>query len=197
MQEGTFITVEGIDGAGKTLAVKAISEEFDAVTTQEPSEFWTGKQVRKALKNETPAFTDFFLFMADRHYHIEEKIKPALRDGELVVSDRFHDSTLAYQPVQLRNELQFPQQWMERVMEPWNLEPDLTIYLDVPIGTAMDRLDGDEKYENIDMLERVSSKYEELRDRFVHRYTVVDATQSKEEVRNEVLGIVRDYLDEA
>jgi len=196
MQEGTFITVEGIDGAGKTLAVKAIREEFDAVTTQEPSEFWTGKQVRKARRNETPAFTDFFLFMADRHYHIEEKIKPALRDGELVVSDRFYDSTLAYQPVQLQDELEYPQQWMERVMEPWNLEPDLTIYLDVPIGTAMDRLDGDEKYENIDMLERVSSKYEELRDQFVHRYTIVDATQSKKEVQEEVLGIVRDHLDE-
>lgn len=196
MKEGTFITVEGIDGAGKTLAVKAIREEFDAVTTQEPSEFWTGKQVRKALRNETPAFTDFFLFMADRHYHIEEKIKPALRDRELVVSDRFHDSTLAYQPVQLQDELEYPQQWMERVMAPWNLVPDLTIFLDVTLDTAMSRLDGDEKYERIEMLEGVAANYEQLRDRFTERYVTVDAEQSKGEVRDEVLGIVRDHLND-
>lgn len=196
MDEGTFITVEGIDGAGKTLAVKAIREEFDAVTTQEPSEFWTGDQLRKALRNETPAFTDFFLFMADRHYHIEEKIKPALRDRELVVSDRFADSTLAYQPVQLQDEVEYPQQWIERVMAPWNIMPDLTIYLDVTLDTAMKRLDGNEKYERLEMLEGVAANYEQLRDRFTDRYTRVDAEQSKEEVREEVLGIVRDHLND-
>lgn len=194
---GTFITVEGLDGAGKTLVVKAIKRKFDAETTCEPSEFWTGKQVRKALRNDTPAFTDFFLFMADRHYHIEEFIKPHVQDGGIVVSDRFSDSTLAYQPVQLQDDLEDPVAWMSDVMRPWNYCPDLTIYLDVSVDTALERCDGEEKYEKREMLEQVKENYEYLVDRDIDapEYAVVDAEQSKKEVREEVLSIVAEELD--
>lgn len=193
---GTFITVEGLDGAGKTLVVKSIKRKFGAETTCEPSEFWTGKQVRKALRNDTPAFTDFFLFMADRHYHIEEFIKPEVENGGVVVSDRFSDSTLAYQPVQLKGEIHpSPQQWMERVMDPWNLTPDLTIYLDVSVDTALERCDGEEKYEKREMLEEVKANYDDLTKRFSDRFEVVDAEQSKKAVREEVLSIVGNELN--
>lgn len=192
---GHFITVEGLDGAGKTLVVKAIKRKFDAETTCEPSEFWTGKQVRKALRSETPAFTDFFLFMADRHYHIEEFIKPKVENGQVVVSDRFSDSTLAYQPVQLDGHVHpSPQQWMERVMDPWNLTPDLTIYLDVSVDTALERADKEEKYEKRDTLEQVKANYDDLVTRFSDRYEVVDGEQSKKDVREEVLAIVEEEV---
>lgn len=194
---GNFITVEGLDGAGKTLVVKAIKRKFDAETTCEPSEFWTGKQVRKALRNDTPAFTDFFLFMADRHYHIEEFIKPAVEQGRTVVSDRFTDSTFAYQPVQLQDELDDPVDWMGKVMAPWNIRPDLTIYLDISVDTALERADGEEKYEKREMLEQVKQNYEYLRDLSENedRYITVDGEQSKAEVRREVLSEVDAVLN--
>lgn len=194
---GTFITVEGIDGAGKTVVVKAIKRKFDAATTCEPSEFWTGKQVRKALRSDTPAFTDFFLFMADRHYHIEEFIKPKVENGEIVISDRFSDSTLAYQPVQLQDELDTPVEWMYDVMRPWNYMPDFTIYIDVSVDTALQRIDGEEKYETRDTLEQVKENYEYLIQRDVEHpeYIVVDGEQSKRDVRQEVLEIISGKID--
>ncbi|AGM11703.1 TMP kinase [Halovirus HCTV-5] len=193
---GTFITVEGLDGAGKTLVVKAIKRKFGAVTTCEPSEFWTGKQVRKALRSDTPAFTDFFLFMADRHYHIEEFIKPHLETGKVVVSDRFTDSTFAYQPVQLQDELDDPVDWMAGVMSPWNIRPDLTIYLDISVDTALERSDGEEKYEKREMLEQVKENYSYMMDLADEKeYAVVDGEQSKKEVREEVLDIVQDVVN--
>lgn len=198
MSEGVFITVEGIDGAGKTLAVEAIAEEFDAMVTNEPSELWTGKQVRRALQEETPAFTDFFLFMADRHYHIEEIIKPNVEQGEIVVSDRYSDSTRAYQPVQLQDHIDAPTLWIEKVMSPWSYVPDLTIYLDVSVETGLERCDQVEKYENREMLEQVKDNYETWigrqgpKDRFV----IIDAEQGKDEVRREVVDVVREKLDD-
>lgn len=188
------MTLEGIDGSGKTIAADAIEEEFGSVVrTQEPSDLWTGKQVRRAISNEsdTHRLTTFFLFMADRVYHINERIEGALDDDKVVVSDRYSDSTLAYQPVALSEHLENPTEFMQEVMEPWNLKPDLTIYLDVSVDTAIERSAGDEEYENRKFLSNVKSNYERLQDWFKHRYVVVDGEQPKEDVREEVIQLVR------
>jgi len=198
-RNGFFVTVEGIDGAGKTTVVDAINTNWKRVIrTQEPSDYWTGKQVRRAISNDsdTHPFSTFYLFMADRVHHINNRIKPAIDDGMLVVSDRYADSTLVYQPVALQNHLQAPQQYMERVMRPWNYEPDLTIYIDIPVELAMKRVAGDEEYEKKEFLEQVKENYEELCDRFSHRYVRVDGTQAKEEVKEEVLDIINDHYQE-
>lgn len=195
-ESGVFVTVEGIDGAGKTTAIDAIEEDFKSVVrTQEPSDLWTGKQVRRAISNEndTHPLTTFFLFMADRTYHINERIADSLEDDMVVVSDRYADSTLAYQPVALEDHIEDPRKYMESVMEPWNLEPDLTIYIDISLDTAIERSVGDEEYENREFLRNVKSNYEALRERFDHRYVTVDGEQSKEEVRAEVLELVRSH----
>lgn len=197
-RDGLFVTVEGIDGAGKTTACDAITGNWKrSIRTQEPSDFWTGKQVRKAISNDTDThpFVTFYLFMADRVHHINERIEPAVDDGMLVVSDRYADSTLAYQPVALNDHVRFPQQYMERVMEPWNYEPDLTIYIDIDVETAMERVAGDEEYEKAEFLQKVKSNYEDLNTRFSDRYVVVDGTQSKEEVREEVVSIIEDRYE--
>lgn len=195
-ETGVFVTLEGIDGSGKTSAADVIENEFKSVVrTQEPSGLWTGKQVRRAISNEseTHPLTTFFLFMADRTYHINERIDDALDDDMVVVSDRYSDSTLAYQPVALEGHVRFPQQYMEAVMDPWNLEPDLTIYLDVSVDTAIERSVGDEEYENREFLEGVKANYDELRTRFDHRYETVDAEQPIEDVQDEVLELVRSH----
>lgn len=188
-----FVTIEGIDGSGKTSAADVIEREHKAVVrTQEPSDLWTGKQVRRAISNDsdTHPLTTFFLFMADRVYHINERIDDALSDGMMVVSDRYADSTLAYQPVALEDHLDYPQRYMESVMRPWNLEPDLTIYLEVSVDTAIERTVGDEEYENREFLRQVKSNYEDLRKRFDHRYVTLNAEKSQDHVQREVLQIL-------
>lgn len=191
MTDGLFVTVEGIDGAGKTTAVDAIQEEFaDVVRTQEPSELWTGKQVRRAISNDTDdvhPFATFYLFMADRVHHIDKEIRPAVEEGKIVVSDRYADSTLAYQPVALSEHLSQPQYYMEAVMEPWNYQPDLTLFIDIDVDTALGRMDGTEEYEKRDFLEGVHENYQELARRFSDRYVVIDGEQSKEAVAEQVI----------
>lgn len=109
----------------------------------------------------------------------------------VVVSDRYADSTFAYQPVALEPHLDHPRNFMAKVMEPWNLEPDLTIYLEVSVDTAIERSVGDEEYENREFLRNVKSNYDELRETFSDRYVTVDAEQPIEDVQAEVLELVR------
>lgn len=197
--DGTFVSLEGIDGSGKTSVVQAIRETHKScISTQEPSDLWTGQQVRKAIANDTDdvhPVTTFFLFMADRNHHINERIQNGLDDGMLVVSDRYSDSTLAYQPEALKDHISYPQQWMERCMEPWNIEPDLTIYLDISVDTAMERLDGDEEYEKREFLEGVKSNYDDLAKRFEDRYIVMNAEKSKDQVQKEVLQVLEAHYE--
>lgn len=202
----TFVTVEGLDGSGKTTALDAISEIYeDAIFTAEPSTLWTGQNVRNVLaKDDSPPLMDFYLFMADRIHHIEEKVEPADSRGELVVSDRYADSTRAYQPVAMVDNDVFESQWeakdfIERTMRPWNYEPDVTLYLDVSVDTAIERSSGDEKYENREFLERVRNNYEALAssDEYGHRIIRIDAEQSRSKVRDEVREVVAAAVDPA
>jgi dTMP kinase len=202
-RNGTFVAIEGLDGSGKTSVVEELERELDVVTTSEPSEFWTGEQLRKALRSDTDAFTDFFLFMSDRHIHIEQLIKPAVEDGELVVSDRFADSTRAYQNYQLADEFRSGPhcwKWIEDVMEPWSYPPDLVVYLDISVETALERCDGEEKYEQRGMLEAVRGNYARVLASNPNpqqtTYERVDAEQELESVKDEVIEIVDEYTDE-
>jgi len=200
-REGQFIAIEGLDGAGKTMITDALDRHFDIVRTSEPSEFWTGEQLRRALQDDTPAFVDFFMFMADRHLHIEEQIRPEVEEGNTVISDRFADSTRVYQPQQLKDELREPRQWIESVMEPWSYEPDVVIYVDISVDTALERADEEEKYENREMLEAVKSDYERLvrerqMDRFCPTYYVIDGEQSKDDVIWEAVDLVKGITNE-
>lgn len=185
--------LEGLDGSGKSTVIDAIENEYeDVVVTQEPSDLWTGKQVRRCLSDESmDPLTDFYFFMGDRVHHIENRVRPSVEQGKLVVSDRYADSTRAYQPVALSQSDHFADQgdaklFIDQVMGPWNYKPNLVLYIDISVDTAMERVDADEKYEKRRFLEQVKSNYESLidgRDNFV----VIDGEQSKEDVRNEAL----------
>jgi dTMP kinase len=190
-----FISIEGIDGSGKTTVIDAITAEYqDAVLTSEPSELWTGRAVRRCLKNdELDPLVDFYFFMGDRVNHIEETVRPIDEQGKLVVSDRYADSTRAYQPVALGESRHFPNQasaklFIQNVMRPWNYEPDVTIYLDVSVDTALERCDELEKYEKRDFLEKVKYNYDELIEAERDRFIVIDGEQSKQAVAREAVG---------
>jgi dTMP kinase len=196
-----FITVEGIDGAGKSTAVGALESHFDDVkTTKEPSNLWTGEQVYRAIGgDETPPLTDFYLFMADRVHHIDNLIKPALNDGTMVVSDRFADSTRAYQNTALGEHMMEEygyesEPYIESLMEPWNMEPDLTLFLDISVDTSLERCEGGDKYEKREFLTAVRSKYKELENKY-DRFVTVDAERPKDHVCGEVIGIVEELRE--
>lgn len=190
-----FVTLEGLDGSGKSTVLDAITDKYPgAVTTAEPSGREYGQLVRRNLSDEdSDPLVDFYLFMADRVDHIENEIKPAVDEGRLVVSDRYADSTRAYQPVALTSEeTPFGSQWqakffIEDTMKAWDYEPDLTLYIDITVDTAIERAAGDEKYEKRAFLEQVKENYDALADT-QNRIVRVDGEQSKEEVATAALG---------
>lgn len=194
----SFVSVEGLDGAGGTTLVEAISDKYPgAVATSEPSDLEYGQMVRRNLSDEnSDQIVDFYLFMADRRDHIEKRVRPADEAGKLVVSDRYADSTRAYQPVALASEDgPFQSQpeakfFIEQTMAFWNYQPDLTIYIDISVDTALERADGDEKYEKRQFLEQVKDNYDALAASSTHgsRIVKVDGEQSKENVVTAALG---------
>lgn len=193
----TFCTIEGLDGAGGTTLVEAMESEYsNVVSTAEPSERQYGQLVRENLSNEdSHGLIDFYLFMADRIDHIEREVKPAIESGNLVVSDRYADSTRAYQPVAMTEAGLFESQWhaksfIDQTMRPWNYEPDLTLYIDISVDTAMQRAAGDEKYEKRQFLQKVSNNYEALHDstQFGDRIVRIDGEQSIDGVREDAFA---------
>lgn len=195
---GLFVTVEGIDGSGKTSVVEAIEDEFDrVVTTSEPTDYNTGQLVRELLQDShSNPITDFHAFMADRQKHIDTLIKPHLHDDYLVVSDRYADSTRAYQSLLLEGKVDNPSGYIRRVMKPWNVEPDLTLYLDVPPEVAIGRVDADEKYEKQTTLEAVYSNYRDIGEHYSDRWFTIDATRPLDEVIEQAISVIIGYRRE-
>jgi dTMP kinase len=198
----TFVTIEGLDGAGKSLVLDAIESEYpDATFTSEPSDFQTGKLLRQHLSDEeSPALSDFYLFMADRVNHIENRVRPLAENGHLVVSGRYADSTRAYQPVALVNDGVFRSEsgaklFIEEMMDAWDYEPDLTIYLDISVDTAVERASGEEKYEKRQFLKDVRANYREVIQDFPERVRVVNAEQRPGQVRHEVLSLIKQEME--
>jgi dTMP kinase len=192
-----LISLEGLDGSGKSTVMNAITDKYpNAVTTREPSELTYGQLVRERLSDESSnELIDFYLFMCDRVHHIEERVKPGVEEGRLVISDRYADSTRAYQPVALTRENSlFDSEWeakyfIEQSMRPWSYEPDLTLYIDISVDTALKRTKGDEKYEKRDFLRKVRQNYEALCDSN-QRIVRIDGEQSEDEVATSALGKV-------
>lgn len=191
----SFISIEGLDGSGKTTVIEAIKEEYqNTITTAEPSDLWTGGVVRRCLTdNDIDPLTDFYFFMGDRIQHIEKEIRPVDNSGFLIVSDRYADSTRAYQPVALANSDHFESEldaklFIEEAMRPWDYKPDQTIYLDISVDTALERSAGGEKYENRDFLEQVKQNYDELIENESERFIVIDGEQSEESVAREAIS---------
>lgn len=190
-----YVTIEGIDGSGTTSVTRRVVNGLPpgyAVPTAEPNDrYWTGEAVRTALKRDTAPTTDLFLFLADRAEHLETIVKPMLDDDRTVVSDRGADSTYAYQPEKLEG---LPTgnvwEWFDELYAPWNMQPDLTILLDVSAETGLERADGDEKYED-ERLERVTERYRELAERYSHRFAVINAERPLDEVATDAIAVVR------
>ncbi|MFC4563839.1 dTMP kinase [Nocardiopsis mangrovi] len=201
---GTFIVLEGGEGAGKStqagqLAVWLRDEGFEVVATREPGSTKLGMRLRALLLDKehtgmSPR-AEALLYAADRADHVGEVILPALRRGAIVISDRYIDSTLAYQGA--GRELDSAE--IERV-NTWatdGLIPHLTVLLDVPPDEGLARLGGSTdriESESAEFHTRVRKGFRELAERDSGRYLVLDAREPQEQILREIQRRVRPLL---
>ena len=194
-----FITFEGMDGAGKSTHLAGFADALrqrgpDVIVTREPGGTPLGEQLREILLNQPMSIgTEALLMFAARLEHIEQVIKPALHAGKWVVSDRFTDASFAYQGGGRGldwDKLGQLEQWVHS-----DLQPDLTLFFDVPVEVARQRLANNAsldrfEQEQADFFERVRAGYHKRIRQNPQRYAVIDAAQPLEKVKQQLEGIV-------
>ena len=186
-----FVVIEGIDGSGKSTLAKALAERLGAcaVLTREPTDAssW-GRRLREAeVKGRLDRADEIEHFHRDRVHHLEMLIRPALRDGKIVITDRYVDSTLAYQASDIADaEKLFVQ------MAPELDVPDLVIVLDLPVETALARIGkgrgAKTQFELRETLERARAIYDSRKGQQYHH---LDATKPFAEVVAAAMALVR------
>lgn len=209
MKRGLFITLEGIDGCGKTTQSQLLARSLKArglevVLTRQPGGTQVGERVRDILLANTSVglvpLAEMLLYAADRAQHVTELIKPSLEAGRIVISDRYTDSTVAFQgygrglDLEVINEL--------NRLATSGLNPDLTILLSVTPEAARARFDSrhskDDTHkgmtrfeeESLDFHERVRAGYEKLVKDYPERIQVVDASGTREETQEKLIAVV-------
>ena len=194
-----FVTFEGIDGSGKTTVSHLVLEKLrsrghSVFLTSEPTTGWLGDLVRRGIEEDVNAITESFLFLADRSAHIG-KIRSHLEKGELVLCDRYADSTFAYQGARLVGVLPDPIRFLQNASRGWLLSPDLTILLRVSPELGMDRIKGRPtkiRFEDLALLRRVAANYDRLaRSR---RFAVLDGARSTEVVSEDAVSTIERRL---
>jgi dTMP kinase len=203
-----FITIEGIEGGGKTTQVRLLAAALERAgwpvhVTREPGGTRLGADIRELLLHSGASIgrlAELFLILADRAEHVETTIRPALRDGAVVLCDRFSDSTLAYQAYGRRLPLDAVRA-VESVSRQ-GLLPDLTFVLDcaVDVGlartrqrrgdAAADRFEG----EDVAFHERVREGFLALAREDPRRIHVVDGGRSEQDVHREILAVSLERL---
>jgi dTMP kinase len=201
-----FITFEGVDGAGKSTHLQWFADALrrrglDVVVTREPGGTPLGERLREILLNQTMSIgTEALLMFASRLEHIEQVIKPSLSAGKWVISDRFSDASFAYQGGGRGldwDKLKQLEQWVHG-----DLQPDLTLFFDVPVEVARQRLMMSGKtgpnnasldrfeQEQADFFERVRTGYHRRVREKPQRYAVIDGAQTMNEVKHRLEEIV-------
>ena len=198
---GKLITLEGIDGSGKSTITKSLKHYFkgkpNVIFTREPTREWTGEAVNRAINEETDHLAELFLFVADHANHLSKTIRPGIADNKTVISDRYSDSRYAYQGATLKGIIEQPLEWVMDLHKGWTVVPDLTILFDVSPEIAVSRVgtrDYQTKFEKISFLEQVRSNYLKLVDMQPERFIVVNAEQPYSKVEQAVFKAVKDNM---
>ncbi|GAB1255106.1 dTMP kinase [Desulfovibrio falkowii] len=208
-----FVTFEGIEGAGKSTAIDYLSDYLqarghDPVLTREPGGSALGRRLRALLLDVRTgglaSRAELFLFLADRAQHVTEVIRPALEAGQVVLCDRFTDSTLAYQGYGRGLDTEYLRSL--NTAATGGLEPDLTLLLDLPVRCGLERAgernrsagmviaEGRFDSESLDFHERVRRGYRALAEEEPERFAIIDASQPPEDVVLQCRSAIEAYL---
>lgn len=187
-----FITFEGIEGSGKSTQIELLKDFFkerstDVVFTKEPGSSKIGSYIREILLNKNNSilpYTELLLILADRIQHVHEIIEPQLKAGNIVVSDRYIESSIAYQGQREGLNKEEIINFIEKLNLP---VPDITFLLDLPVEYGLNRA---KKRANLDRFEsedisfhkKIRSAYLEMHDQNPSRIIKIDASLKSEEV---------------
>ena len=204
MTKSKFISLEGIEGAGKSTNIHTINKILDKhsisyVNTREPGGSSIGPQLRNLLLSNKTSISievELLLMLADRKDHVENLITPSLNKGKWVITDRFMDSTIAYQgggrglqieKIQsIANILDFP-------------EPSITLLFDLPVEMALQRinvrglLDRFES-ESLDFHKRIREEYLNLASRYPNRIKIIDSSVTQENVSKQIEQVIEEVI---
>lgn len=196
---GKFITLEGVDGAGKSTHIPTIADILRArgkevLLTREPGGTPLGERLRELLLHEhMHPETETLLMFAARREHIEQVIRPALARGAYVLSDRFTDASFAYQCGGRRvstDKVSQLEQWVQG-----DFQPDLTLLFDLPVAVSTQRLAGARnpdrfEKEGADFFDRIRNAYLARAGQFPQRFRVIDSGRSIPEIQAELYAIL-------
>ncbi len=199
--KGYFITFEGADGVGKTTQIALLAEHFrkigrTALTTREPGGTAAGERVREILLDpacDMATSTEALLYLAVRAEHVDKLVLPGLRDGSVVISDRFSDSTLVYQGIARG----LPIETLAFINDfaAAGVRPDLTIVLDAPLDEMLNRR---AKRGEADRMEKIGAAFQDtvrngflsLAAKYPDRMIVVNAAREIDDIQSEIRAIV-------
>ncbi|MEO0019768.1 MAG: dTMP kinase [candidate division WOR-3 bacterium] len=202
---GVLITFEGVEGSGKTTQAQLLVEYLrgkgvEAIFTREPGGTEIGERVREIVLDpkieRMDALAELFLYLASRTQLVREKLMPALAAGKVVVSDRFTDSSVAYQG--------YGRGLGERLVSRLNkiatrgLKPDLTVFIDVPVGVGSKRKQGKPdrlEKEREEFHRLVRAGYLKIAQRAKGRIKIVNGERTKEEIQSEIGSLVEGFLE--
>ena len=206
MKKGLFITLEGIEGAGKSTVVDFIwdfltKEGHDVIKTREPGGTVIGEQIREILlKNENDTLTydtELLLVFSARAQHIQEVILPALSSGKIILCDRFTDASYAYQGGGRdidASRINLLEKWVQE-----DLRPNLTLLFDLDVSIGMQRTkkrsDADRfEREEINFFEKIRNTYLERAKNEPQRFRIINSASSLESVKEQIITILKGFL---
>ena len=199
-----FITLEGIDASGKSTQIRYLERNLKqlganhVIVTQEPGGTVVGKEISHLVlkRKELDIFpsTEVFLFAADRSQHVMQIVKPALAEGKFVISDRYVDSSLAFQGA-AGMQTEFIQAANQFAIS--GVKPDLTIWLDIPVEVTLERLDlrGESdrlESKGVGYLTRVRELYQNMAEMEPYRFVRFDGTQKPEVIAKQISALCKE-----
>jgi dTMP kinase len=209
-----FITLEGIEGSGKTSQMERLvgfleDLGFECVSTRQPGGTLIGENIRSILLDPSnhalEPMAELLLYMADRAQHIYELIKPCLKAGKMVVCDRYFDATLVYQGFARELNIDLIRQLHQLLFD--DLKPDVTLLLDlspqVGLGRAWEQLNAGQRSghesrfeaETVVFHEKVRAGYLELARLEPDRFRIIDAAQTQDQVFADISKILSSFIN--
>ncbi len=204
MKEGRFISLEGIEGSGKTTSLQTINkilgdQNINHINTREPGGSSIGDELRKLLLNKRTSISsevELLLMLADRKDHVDKVIKPNLNKGTWVVTDRFMDSTIAYQGGGRGLEISR----IELIAEVLELPiPSLTLLFDLPVDLAFQRISNREDLDRFEsepkeFHKKIRETYLRLAEKNKERIVIIDSSKTLKEVSAQVIKEIKKVL---